>query len=504
MNEALNAHKVKVTGRIESGVQGETDSHAQNIGWPAVEFCAQMLHDWKPKQEGAHAFWLSGVQSLTRGERVGKMKTKMFRLGKGGDHISGGKGMTSKKDKFGRRSYDKRYVTNFKKPHMCLLTALGTLLLTRQRGPWKYVFMDDKQALKYDKRVKENAKRERRGKSTRSRAFGPHLQFDEIIKRTFNSASIEKKREIGISESKNVCGHSKKMAGFQQALDLNKIDIVLVATRAEHNTGNFGVYGARSIKGVVDSGGPPARDDILMAKALAGRRQYTSDFNSDPPHWDKGVIKRLDKLFPVLIPCYSDLEPGFQACVPLLMAQVIYHYHVRPAGMSEYHPLFKTPLWTTHQALRLQLFDALRGGDTGQESVLCSEYLDKDTEVYLWQKATHELAVSNSLQMKEALKALEDASIFSQLCMKQFDALETKVSRMLQRIPESNLVQEFEDGDSHFYMPTSQKGPHCLESPYQTILSDPPIQKPVANRSKECLDATKTALMIEGNQAPIN
>jgi hypothetical protein len=503
MHQALNAHKVNVTGRIECGDQGEIDSHAQNIGWQAVEFCAQVLHDWKPNQEGAHAFWLGGVQSLTRGERVGKMKTKIFRLGKGGDHILGGKGMTSKKDKWGRRSYDKRYVPNFKKPHMCLITALGTLLLTRKRGPWKYLFMDEKQALKYEKRVKEHAQREKRGKETRSRAFGPHVQFDKIIARTFNSASNDKKTEIGISLSKNVSGHSKKSAGFQQALDINKMDIVKVATRAEHNTGNFGLYGARSIKGVVDSGGPPARDDILMAKALAGRRQYTSDFNSDPPHWDNGVVKRLTELLPVIVPCYEYLAPSFKPCVPLLIAQNIYHYHVRPTGMSEFHPLFQTPLWTTHQSIRQQLFDALRGGDTCQKSVLSSEYADKDTEVYLWQKATHELAVSNSLQIKEATKAAQEASKIAQICFNKLNALEKKVSRILQGIPNSDAVQEFQDDDSHFHdsqLHVEQWFGNCRESTTPSNVSYPPkIETPIDNNSKSWLDAPGKVLNIEGN-----
>jgi hypothetical protein len=448
MHEALNAHKVEVTGRIERGIQDANDSHAQNIGWKAVEYCAQKLHDWKPNQEGAHAFWLKGVQSLTRGERVGKMKPSMYRLGKGGDHILGGKGLTSKRDKLGRRSYDKRYVPNFKKPHMCLLTALGTLLLCRPRGPWNFLFMSDEEAKKYERKVQTHAKRDKRGKATRSRAFGPHVQFDKIIARTFNSASIEEKNEIGISTTKNVTGHSKKNGGYQQVLDIENIDIVHVATRAEHNTGNFGVYGARSIKGVEDSGGPNARVDILMAKALAGRQQYTSDFNSDPPHWDKSLVKRLVELLPDVIPCYPDMDIDFQLCVPLLIAQVIYHYHVTPIGMSEYHPLFQTSLWTTHQSLRQQLFEALRGGDTGQASALSSEYCDKDTEVYLWQKATHELAVNSSLQIKEVAKVLQEALKCSQICLQRIIALEEKVSKVVQGVPDADgvLVQGFELG----------------------------------------------------------
>ncbi len=134
---------------------------------------------------------------------------------------------------------------------------------------------------------------------------------------------------------------------------------------------------------------------------------------------------------------------------------------------------------------------------------MSGEYADKDTEVYLWQKATHELAVSNILQIKEATKAAHEASRISQICFNKLNALEKKVSRILQRIPDSDAVQEFQDDDSYFHdshLHVEQVFENCRESTTHSNVSHPQkIETPIDNNSKNWLDAPGKVLNIEGN-----
>jgi len=79
-----------------------------------------------------------------------------------------------------------------------------------------------------------------------------------------------------------------------------------------------------------------------MAKLLAGLDQYTPEFNVSPPHWAADVVRQIH--FPAIMPCYKRLPSGLKAAVPLLVANVVYHYHRDKHGMNRtsqaiHHPI---------------------------------------------------------------------------------------------------------------------------------------------------------------------
>ena len=414
LHNALSVHKREIARRISQGKQCQADSHAQNASWTAVEFCAKKLHNWRPERgqdPRTHLFFLLSVQSLSRGERVGKILHDAFGEGIGGDHISAGKGMTSKTDQTGIRSYNKRFVPNASNPHLCVVTALGRHLLSyRPEEVSKYVFMNKKEAKHYEKLLrkqrlakKTNKRHSKRAK--RSRNIGPHKKFDRLIKKVFEPLTTAELLSKGLSTTKKFVGHCKKKAGFAKAAEVDGIDAAMVGTRAEHCTGNYTTYASRSILGVQNSGGPPARSDVSMAKALAGLQQYTADFNAVPPHWEKIIVDRIP--FSDLIPCYDNLPAGMQAIVPLALAQVVYHYHRSPQGLSKQHALFRSPLWTSHQNYRDQLYSALCGADTGRTPSLKPLYRDKLTQQYLW---TENINDASTIILQNTQKAIHIAT----------------------------------------------------------------------------------------------
>jgi hypothetical protein len=124
------------------------------------------------------------------------------------------------------------------------------------------------------------------------------------------------------------------------------------------------------------------------------------------------------------MPVYKELPSRLKAAVPLLLAQVVYHYHRGNQGMNKRHRLFTSPLWTTHQTLRHELFNLLRGADTGQASVLKETYRDKRTDEYQWIKEMNERTKEESnkttamkkiqVQLLQRVAALERRSVYEQ------------------------------------------------------------------------------------------
>jgi len=142
--DALDAHKKRVTRRIAAGKQPHADSHAQNASWRAVEYCAEQLHDgvMKHQHPSTHLYFLASVQNVGRGERMGKYPYETWHLGDTGDHIAGGKGLSTKTDPTGKFSYSKRFWGNHKNPKMCFLTAMGVhLLCLRPEEMSNFMFM---------------------------------------------------------------------------------------------------------------------------------------------------------------------------------------------------------------------------------------------------------------------------------------------------------------------------------------------------------------------------
>jgi hypothetical protein len=281
-----------------------------------------------------------------------------------------------------------------------------------------FMFMSQAEARKYRKKLQEM----RRKKLHKASAIGPHKGFHRTITKCFHKLSGDQRVALGISKTKNYVAHCSRMAGYARATCGDGVDAAMVSTRAEHRSGNYNRYGTRAIAGVPDSGGPPAIHDITMAKLLAGLDQYTSEFNEAPPHWAADVVKQID--FSAIMAVYEQLPSGLKAAVPLLVAQVVYHYHRDKHGMNKRHRLFTGPLWTTEQDLRHQLFKLLRGADTGQASVLKETYRDKRTDQYQWIKEINERTKTESkvlaaiqqthVQLQQRVAALERRSVYAQ------------------------------------------------------------------------------------------
>ena len=140
--DAHDAHKKRIAKRVAEGKETHADSHAQNASWRAVEWCAEKLHDGINRHPSTHLYFLGSVQNVGRGERMGKYPYETWRLGETGDHISGGKGLSTKTDPTGKFSYSKRFWPNYKNPKMCFLTAMGVHLLSlRPNEMSNFMFM---------------------------------------------------------------------------------------------------------------------------------------------------------------------------------------------------------------------------------------------------------------------------------------------------------------------------------------------------------------------------
>ena len=198
---------------------------------------------------------------------MGKYPYETWRLGETGDHISGGKGLSTKTDPTGKFSYSKRFWANYKKPKMCFLTAMGVHLLSlRPKEMSNFVFMSRAEARRYRRELEE----QRRQRVHKPSAIGPHKGFHRSITKCFHELSEDARVALGLSKNKNYVSHSSRMAGYAKAMCGDGVDQAIVSTRAEHHSGNYNRYGTRGITGVPDSGGPPAIHDITMAKLLAG------------------------------------------------------------------------------------------------------------------------------------------------------------------------------------------------------------------------------------------
>ena len=349
-------------------------------------------------------------------------------MGKSKDHIIiNGKGLSSKSDPAGKYGYDKKFWPNFKNVKMCFITAVGRALLSGNIEG-EFLFMTKSEADCYNKKVQEK----RDEKKLKKSAIGPHNKFDRIITSVFSKLPEATRVELGISQDKNWVPHCKKKTAYKQALEADGVDSAFVGTRGDHHASNFSVYGARPIRDVPDSGGPPARHDATMSKILAGLAQYTPEFNADPPHWEPSVIKRVP--WADIVPQYEKLPTGMKAVVPLAVAQVVYHYHQMKQGLSKFDGVFKSPLWVTHQALLDDLFHALRGGDTGQPSVLKSIYRDRQTDQYLWTKETNE---TTQLLLQE-VQGIKTALVETQKRVNALEQVSTHSDELLQESADVN------------------------------------------------------------------
>ena len=398
--QGLEKHKQDLAALISEGKQPLPDRHAQNLSWQAIEYGAKMLHDAPPSSEPrAPGMLLFSVQSVCRGERSGKVINCDFGLGEGRSHITAGKRMTGKRNKKGEKSYDKRFAANPKKPHMCFLTWLGIHLLTCERADYgTYLFMTRDEERDYEQKLLAEANKKRR-----KRSFGPHTKFKPTIARVYSSLSPSTRVALGMSKTKGFTMHCSKKAAFARILALNGVDQMYTKVRAEHCTGNFGVYGTKPIADVPNSGGPPPTIDMTMAKALSGNEQYEPDFNAVPPHFSDATIRGIR--FQEIIPCYRALDEGMKSLLPLVLAQVVHHYVNTEHSLNSQHKLFSSKFFMRDPNLRNELHSALRGGDYGyQPSSLKPQYPDRVSE-------QHTMCLENTKRSAESAKDMQNLTL---------------------------------------------------------------------------------------------
>jgi len=135
---------------------------------------------------------------------------------------------------------------------------------------------------------------------------------------------------------------------------------------------------------VVTSGGPDERADCSIAKQLAGLSFNTPAFNQVPPHFSAEYAETIP--FDVICPCYQQWPDNILKMLPLLLAQLVHHYH-SDAGIASLgydNPLLLSYLWNNPDGivLRHELHSNLRGGIYGNaelksqlRDLQCDEFL---------------------------------------------------------------------------------------------------------------------------------
>ena len=132
------------------------------------------------------------------------------------------------------------------------------------------------------------------------------------------------------------------------------------------------------------SGGPDERADCSIAKQLANLQYNTPAFNQVPPHFSAEYAQTIP--FHNFCRCYRHLPDNVRKMLPLLLAQLVHHYHSdsgqRSLGLG--NPLLRTYLWNDPQGilLRHQLHSNLRGGVYGN-STLKSKLRDIPCDQFL-------------------------------------------------------------------------------------------------------------------------
>ena len=119
------------------------------------------------------------------------------------------------------------------------------------------------------------------------------------------------------------------------------------------------------------SGGPDERSDCSIAKQLANLQYNTPSFNQVPPHFSADFVQTIP--FHRICSCYSHLPDNVRKMLPLLLAQLVHHYHSdsgqRSLGYD--NPLLLSYLWLNADgiALRHLLYSNLRGGIYGNAAL---------------------------------------------------------------------------------------------------------------------------------------
>jgi hypothetical protein len=137
---------------------------------------------------------------------------------------------------------------------------------------------------------------------------------------------------------------------------------------------------------------------------LANLPQRTLVFNQSPPHFTPDFIATIP--FIRIVPCFRHLPQNVVKLLPLLLAQLVHHYH-QPDGLGSLgrdNPLRLSPLWNEDSFIRYRhtLFDNLVGASYGSGTTPSVDLRDLDTDSFICQ----EQSLRNDAALLQASAAL--------------------------------------------------------------------------------------------------
>lgn len=351
-----------------------------------------------------NGFGLQLSQGLYRQEAAGK--TGLACLMNGEDdlsmviNLSGGK-----TDQTGVFGYGKRFACNWLEPHNCLVTAIGRNIFSRlSSNSSNYLYMTNEQARRYETKLASKiATNNSKAEPVRVRGLGPHTRFRIHFKRGIMKMDKSRPGRFGMPPHL-IAPHCHKRTSYRHLKRCPGVSQDHINARADHRSGNAFVYGAKMVHGNFNSGGPPERFDLTMAKALANLPQRDLIFNQSPPHFTSDFIATIP--FDKIVPCFPHLPHTLVKLLPLLLAQLVHHYH-QSQGLCSLgfdNPLRLSPLWNDPQMItyRFELFDNLVGASYKSGTTPSVDLRDLDTDNFICQ----EQSLRNATALLQANAAL--------------------------------------------------------------------------------------------------
>ena len=386
----IKSHKRSLPALINEG-RHPVSALSNAISWEAncdINHCLYSISGDERIDFKLHAFGLQLCQGLYRQEAAGKTGLACLMIGEVKNHmvinLSGGKS-----DPEGKSNYGKRFACNFLEPHNCLPTAIGRIIFSRDStDSSQFLYMNDKEARHYSARFEQKVQKNKQLQQPgRVRQLGPHTRFRVQFKRAISKMVVGHTSRFGINPNL-IAPHQRKRTAYRQIRRMRGIQQEHVSARADHRSGLVYHYASKQVAGNAYSGGPPERIDFSMAKTLANLPMDTLDFNRCPPHFSAAFIKTID--FERIVPCYRHLKPNVVALLPLLLAQLVHHYH-NPAGiatLSTDNPLLSSPLWADEGGIRYRhmLHQNLLGAGYGPSEIVAPELRDMEADEAVCQR----------------------------------------------------------------------------------------------------------------------
>jgi hypothetical protein len=124
---------------------------------------------------------------------------------------------------------------------------------------------------------------------------------------------------------------------------------------------------------------------MSMAKTLANLPFESLAFNQNGPHFSDDFIKTIK--WEEILPCFPHLPDNIVELLPLLLAQLVHHYHQGYKGLGQDNPLRLSPLWNDPSQIiyRHTLFANLKGALYGDDQIKNTELRDFGSDEWCMQ-----------------------------------------------------------------------------------------------------------------------